>query len=134
MSPDKRHLDNRYLDKGHTVEVHRRDPLDYADPPIQPTSIDSSAAWILCSFAFIFLVGEIASLVQSPHSIRHGSIAIWFSLFVISTTAASLLGLFAHRAARLSASKPARQFATFLLTCVALGLGEMLAMIFTGSL
>jgi len=122
------------LDKRHLAEVHRREPLNYADPPIQPTSMDSSAAWILCSFAFVFLVGEIASLVQSPHSIRRGSIAIWFSVFVVSTTAASLLGLFAHRAARLSGSKTARGFAAILLACVALGLGGMLAIIFCGAL
>lgn len=114
------------------ADVRRRAPLNYASPENQPVGLNPSAAWIICSFAFLFLAGEIASLIGSVHSVRRGSIALWFTLFILCALPASLLGLFGFRAARLSGSKTAGAFAVVILGGVALGMGGMLALIFCG--
>lgn len=113
-------------------EVRRREPLNYADPNMEPARFDPGHAWIICSFAFLFLVGEIASLIVSLVSMKRGLIPLYFCLFAFAAIVASLLGLVGLRFARLSGSIGARTFAIFILVGTALGLGGMLAIIFVG--
>jgi hypothetical protein len=130
-------------------KVRRREPRNPGDPgqpagpdygqPLNYAGLnayrapDASLAWILCSVSFFFLAGEVASLVFSVHSARHDTLGICLMFFVVSTIPASLLGLFALRAARLAGSRGAQLFSFLLLAGIALGMGGMLAIVFCGA-